>query len=87
MSTKGCVGLVLFCLDLELFAKIIKDLVSTHTLFNSRSKQNKKIPHTLSYTLLSRNRVQISAKNIKLYDSWRSSKFSIFDIKSLVSWK
>ena len=33
MSTKGCVRFILFCLDLELFAKIKKDLVSTHSLF------------------------------------------------------
>ena len=31
MSTKGCVGFFLFCLELELFAKIKKDLVSTHS--------------------------------------------------------
>ena len=31
MSTKGCVGFFLFHLDLELFAKILKDLVSTHS--------------------------------------------------------
>ena len=46
MSTKGCVGFFLFYLDLELFAKIKKDLVSTHSFFtlinNSRSKQNRK---------------------------------------------
>ena len=46
MCTKGCVGLLKFCLDLELFAKIKKDLVSTHSFFtlinNSRSKQNRK---------------------------------------------
>ena len=29
MSTKGCVGFFLFYLDLELFAKIKKELVST----------------------------------------------------------
>ena len=33
MSTKGCAGFFLFCLDLELFAKIKKDLVSTHSFF------------------------------------------------------
>ena len=31
MSAKGCLGFSLFCLDLELFAKIKKDLVSTHS--------------------------------------------------------
>ena len=29
ISTKGCSGIFLFCLDIELFAKIKKDLVST----------------------------------------------------------
>ena len=33
MSTKGYVGFFLFCLDHELFAKIKKGLVSTHSLF------------------------------------------------------
>ena len=33
MSTKGCAGTFLFCLDLELSAKIKKDLVSTYLLF------------------------------------------------------
>ena len=42
MSTKGWVGFFLFHLDLELFAKIKKDLVSTHLFNNSRPKQNEK---------------------------------------------
>ena len=33
MSTKECVGFFLFYLDLELFAKIKKDLVCTHSFF------------------------------------------------------
>ena len=33
MSTKECVGFFLFYLDLELFAEIKKDLVSTHSFF------------------------------------------------------
>ena len=33
MSTKVCSELFLFCLNLELFAKIKKDLVSTHSFF------------------------------------------------------
>ena len=33
MSTKACVGFFLFCLDLELFAKILKDLVSADSFF------------------------------------------------------
>ena len=47
MPTKGYVGFFLFYLELELIAKIKKDLVSTHSFYNSRSKQNEKIPtHT-----------------------------------------
>ena len=47
---KSVSGIFLFYLDLELFAKVKKDLVSTHSFFytfinNSRSKQNKKISH------------------------------------------
>ena len=49
MSTEGCSGFFLFCLDLELFAKIKKDLVSAHSFFtfiiNSRSKQKKNPKH------------------------------------------
>ena len=30
---KACVGFFLFCLDLELFARIKKDLVSTNSFF------------------------------------------------------
>ena len=33
MSTEVFVGFFLSCLDLELFGKIKKDLVSTHSLF------------------------------------------------------
>ena len=33
LSTEGCMGFFLFSLDLGLFAKIKKDLVSTHSLF------------------------------------------------------
>ena len=33
MSTKMCSGFFLFCLDLELFAKIENDLVSTLSIF------------------------------------------------------
>ena len=84
----------LFCLDLELFAKIKKDLVSTHSLFtllliNQDLIKIKKIPHALLKTLVSRKRVQsFSSKKIKAYGgSWSSSKFSISQTKNLVSWK
>ena len=44
-----CVGFFIFYLDLELFANIKKDLVSTHSLFallliTQDLKQNKKNP-------------------------------------------
>ena len=47
MYTKGCSGFILFCLDLDLFAKIKKRtgfFTLTETIFinNSRSEQNKK---------------------------------------------
>ena len=46
---KMCVGFFIFYLDLELFANIKKDLVSTHSLFallliTQDLKQNKKNP-------------------------------------------
>ena len=51
MSTKECVGFFLFYLDLELFAKIKKDLVSTHLFFTlllitQDLNKIKKVPHT-----------------------------------------
>ena len=92
MSTKGRAGFFSSYLDLELFAKIKKDLVSTHSLFTlllttqdlNKIKENPTHPF---YTLLVENMCKISAKNIKLCGSWSSSKFSIFQTKSLVSWK
>ena len=83
LSTKECVGFFKFYLDLELFAKIKKDLVSSHSFFtltnNSRSKQNKKYP--------THHVCKVSAKNIKISGSWSSSKFSILQTKNLVSLK
>ena len=57
----------LFCLDLELFAKIKKDLVSTHSFFTfllitQDLNKIKKISNTLLETLFSRKRVQNSSK-------------------------
>ena len=57
MSTKECVGFFLFYLDLELFAKINKDLGSKHSfstllLINQELNKIKKIPGTLWYILL-----------------------------------
>ena len=45
MSTKVCGGFFQFYLDLELFAKIKKDMVSTHSFFTlllTTQEQNKK---------------------------------------------
>ena len=42
-STKGCVGFFKFCLDLELFAKIKKCLVSTHLLITQDLNKIEKI--------------------------------------------
>ena len=42
MSTKGCVGFFLFGLDLELFGKCKKDLVSTHSFFYTLTRDLKK---------------------------------------------
>ena len=52
MSTKGCTGFLVFCLDLELFAKIKKDLVSTHSCFTfllitQDLSKIKKLPNTV----------------------------------------
>ena len=56
MSTKGCVGFFKFCLDLELFAKIKKDLVSTQLLITQDLNKIEKILQMLLQTLLSRKR-------------------------------
>ena len=58
-----------FYLDIELFAKIKKELVSTHSFFTlliitQDLNKIKKIPHTLLWTLLSRKRVQSFSKKI-----------------------
>ena len=68
MSTKGCVRFFLFCLKLELFTKIKKNLVYTHS-----QKPDLSITQDLKRSL-----VQNFSKNIKLYGSWSSSKFHIF---------
>ena len=47
---------------------------------NSRSKQNKKIPDTLLWTLVG-DVCKVSVKNIELEGIWSSSKFSIFQTK------
>ena len=45
MSTKACEGFFKFYLDLELFAKVKKNMVSTHSFFKlllTTQEQNKK---------------------------------------------
>ena len=69
MSKKKCVGFFLFHLDLELFAEIYKDLISTHSLFTLSLitldlNKMKKIPHTLLQTLPRRKRVQNFSQKI-----------------------
>ena len=92
MSTKRCEGFFLFCLDLELYAKIKKDLVSTYSVFTlllitQDLNKIKKSPTCFFIHYQAQNVGKISAKNIKLYGSWSSLKFSIFQTKILVSWK
>ena len=58
MPTKGCAGFI-FCLDLELFPKIKKDLVSTHSLkpfllITQDLNKIKAIPNSLLKALLSK---------------------------------
>ena len=77
---------------LELFVKIKKDLDSTHSFFTlllitQDLNKIKKIPHIILQTLPSTNVCKVSTRNIKIYGSWSSSKFSNFQTKSLVSWK
>ena len=81
LSKKGCVGFFLFYLDLELFAKIKKDLVSSHSfstllLITPDLNKIKQIAHTILQTLLSRKHVQSFSKKINIYGSWSLSKFS-----------
>ena len=64
---KLCGNFFLFYLDLELFAKIKKDLVSIHSFFTllfitQDLNKMKKIPHSFLWTLLSKKRVQSFSK-------------------------
>ena len=90
MFTKGCPEFFLFCLELELF-----DLVSTHlqkpglliTQDLSKIIIIKKPEHPFVHIGKKQTLGNISAKDIKFYGSWSSSKFSIFQINNLVSGK
>ena len=64
---KRVCGIFLFCLDLQLFAKIKKNLVSTHSfitflLITRDLNEMKKIPNTLLQTLQSRKCVHNFSK-------------------------
>ena len=92
MSTKQCSRFVLFFLDLELFAKIKNDLVSTHSFFTFLLITQDLNKIKKSWTSFCRhcyvgNVWEISAKNINFCGNWSSSKFSIFQTNGLVSWK
>ena len=67
----------LFNLDLELFAKIKKDLVSTHSFF------------TLLLITQDLNKIKKNpARPFVDIAKWETcAKFSIFQTKNLVSWK
>ena len=76
--------------ELELFAKMKKDPVSTHSHKPSLSITQdlikiKKIPHTILQTLVRQTCAKFQQKNIKLYGSWSSTKFSVFQTNNLVS--
>ena len=57
-------------------------LVFTFLLITQEVNKIKKISSTLFQILLVENVCKISAKNINFYDSWSSSKFSIFQTKN-----
>ena len=84
---KGVREFILLCLDLELFATIKRPdfyiLVLYIFINNSRSKQNKKSRTPFCRHCQVENVRKISVKNIKLYGSWSSSRFSIFQTKNL----
>ena len=78
MSTKGCSRFFLFCLDHELFAKIKKGLVSTHSqkrsifvslLITQDVNKIKKSRAPFCKHCYVGKVCKISAKNIKLYGS------------------
>ena len=68
------------CLDLELFVKIKKDLFLFLLITQDMNKIKKSWTPFFKY-YYAENVCKISAKNIKFYGSWSSSKFSIFQTK------
>ena len=90
---KSVFGIVLFCLDLELFRKIKNDLVCTFSLkpllliSQDPNKIKKKSRTRFCRDCLVGKVCKISAKNIKLCGSWISSNISVFQTNNLVSWR
>ena len=67
-----------------------KHPVSTHSHKPSLSitqvlTKIKKIPHTILQTLVRQTCAKFQQKNIKLYGSWSSTKFSVFQTNNQVS--
>ena len=92
LPKQWCVGFFLLYLDFELFAKTEKDLFSTHSFFtllliSQDLKKEKKFRKPFCRHYYVENVRKVSAKNIKIYGSWNSSKSSIFQAKNLASWK
>ena len=77
MSTKRCSGLFLFCLDPQLLINLVSMSIQKPglLLFWQITQVLNKIKKILN-TLL--NLYKISTKNIKVFGSWSTSKFSIF---------
>ena len=77
MSTKRCSGLFLFCLDPQLLINLVSVSIQKPglLLFWQITQVLNKIKKILN-TLL--NLYKISTKNIKVFGSWSTSKFSIF---------
>ena len=85
---KGVRYFFLFYLDLELLVKIKKYLVSAHSFFTILLITYDLTNTNKFHTLFCRhyyveNVCKISAKNIKIYRNWSSSKFSIFQTKNV----
>ena len=75
MCSKGCLRFVSFCLDLELFAKIKKDLVSTHSekpglLITKDPNTMKKSLEPFCRRWQRGNMCKISGENMKFYGSY-----------------
>ena len=75
MCSKGCLRFVSFCLDLELFAKIKKDLVPTHSqkpglLITKDPNTMKKLLEPFCRRCQKGNVCKISEENMKFYGSY-----------------